>query len=214
MTCTGAVIAIAPAGASGVAVSFPPGGFRVRDCPRPDLEVRTIPPSGSFFPIGTTPVRVETLSGSACTFDVIVLPEIRVDTSGNLLFAGIKGHPVNTTTGELYEEFPPDLYLGGPIPLFESRYHASGLARDNNLTSALGTNWAHNFDWSVKSLVPDGSRVGVVSPCGRLHQFVASGNNFVLQSPTEVPVQLIAASGGLVFADPIAERTYTIHRAG
>src|SRR4029077_14588984 len=50
--------------------------------------------------------------------------------------AHVEGHRISTATGELYDWLPPDLSLGGPLPLEFRRYYASEL-RVNGVASRL-----------------------------------------------------------------------------
>ena len=69
-------------------------------------------------------------------------PETEGESNGN---SGYGGEPISTATGELYFS-ATDLFLGGPLPLSFGRYYASLLMNDENVESALGTNWMHSFD--------------------------------------------------------------------
>jgi RHS repeat-associated protein len=139
-------------------------------------------------------------------------PTTRISTANRPNAGTEPQDPVNTTTGELYEQMRPDIQLRGPLPLFLARYYASRLTSDGNVASALGTNWSHNFDWSVKT--PDANTVNVVTARGRVYAFTKSGNNFSLQSPLYVPVQLIQNASGFVFGNPLTEMIYTFNTSG
>jgi hypothetical protein len=57
------------------------------------------------------------------------------------------GEPISTATGEMFDpELPPDLFLGGPLPLQFRRYYAS-LITAGGVITRMGNNWAHNFEW-------------------------------------------------------------------
>jgi hypothetical protein len=66
-------------------------------------------------------------------------------TSAQIPQIAIGGDPINTSTGEFFGSEGLDLNLGGPMPLFFSRYVASRLASDGIITANLGQNRSHNF---------------------------------------------------------------------
>ncbi|MDH5543916.1 MAG: DUF6531 domain-containing protein, partial [Nitrospinota bacterium] len=89
------------------------------------------------------------LSGSITIFIYVDLPLTPVGGSGSdFPDAGTDGDPVNTHTGELFFTEPPDINLGGPLPLRFQRYYASKL-RVAGIGGSLGNNWRHNFEWSI-----------------------------------------------------------------
>jgi len=56
--------------------------------------------------------------------------------------------PIAVATGELFDaSIPPDLALGGPLPLEFRRSYGSLLNTANGVASRLGNNWVHNFEW-------------------------------------------------------------------
>ncbi len=141
--------------------------------------------------------------------------DILQTTTGNQYSAGETNDPINTTTGELYEALDPDLVrAGGPMLVAFRRYYASRIASDNAIFGALGTNWLHNYDWTIRSLADDGTRIGVVDSRGRVHRFVRSGTNWTLEGPLDVSVQLVQTASGYTFGDPIEERTFTFDTGG
>jgi RHS repeat-associated protein len=208
LTCPLNMVVVAPPGQITAVVDFVVG---LKNCGTAPIQYSHLP--GSMFPITTTTVTV-TVSGQTCQFTVTVIeaPPIKGESTSNQPFSTHTNDPISTTTGELYEQLDPDIDLGGPIPLQFTRYYASRLASDGNLSSALGTNWAHNFDWTVKT--PDANSAHVVSAHGRLHRFTRSGSTFTLQSPLQVPVQLVQNAGGYVFGNPLTEMIYTFNTAG
>ncbi len=78
------------------------------------------------------------------------------------------GEPISTFSGELFNQFGPDLSLGGPMGLSFSRYYSSALSSDAIATSTLGTNWRHNFDWQLSEL---NEKIDVLSQDGSLIDF-------------------------------------------
>lgn len=102
-----------------------------------------------------------------------------------------KGDPICTATGEHYFT-TTDIFLGGPLPLAFSRYYASMLGADGNVTSALGNNWMHNFDIR---LVVSGQEATVVYYRGKIIQFQKAGGDWVLKNPEPVTYQLVEPGG-------------------
>jgi hypothetical protein len=82
-----------------------------------------------------------------CLLRIIVSFNSIPNTAGNYPWSVLLGDPVNAFTGELVMREPPDLVLGGPMPLVFARYYASRLQADALVNSRLGNNWSHNFDW-------------------------------------------------------------------
>ncbi len=146
-----------------------------------------------------------------CVFEVRVSTNI-ITTAGNNPWSAYAGDPVNTYTGELVTEEPPDLFLGGPMPLYFSRYYASRLQADALLNSRMGNNWSHNFEW--RSYLMLTNQAIVVSPKGLAVHFNKSGTNWVLQSPTHMPFQLTDNGTNFVFGDPRDNRLYNFNTNG
>lgn len=113
--------------------------------------------------------------------------------------SGDDGDPVNMFTGELFFSEGPDLYLGGPLPLFFDRYYASFLARDGRAASALGPNWMHTFDWQLSH---EGDLLEVTAPTGRVVFFKRMEEVWVQQTHPDLPYQLHETDAGFRFADP------------
>jgi predicted outer membrane repeat protein len=94
--------------------------------------------------------------------------------------SGDDGDPVNTLTGALFQEFPPDLDLGGPLPVAFSRYYASGLAA-LGISGRLGTNWRHTYEWSLVDNTGTTGFVEITSPQGRRISFELVSSSFELR---------------------------------
>jgi RHS repeat-associated protein len=145
------------------------------------------------------------------------LVEVRVSnvgstTAGNHPWSTYVGDPVNAYTGELVTQEQPDLFLGGPMPLYFSRYYASRLQADSLVNSRLGNNWSHNFEW--RALVGMTNEAAVISPEGFVARFNKSGANWVLQSPKHLPFQLVTSGSNTIFGDPRDNRLYTFNTNG
>lgn len=121
---------------------------------------------------------------------------------------GTDADPVSTRNGELFRRFPPDLDLGGPLPLRFERYYASNLLADGNIASKLGDNWLHNFRWKVDRAF--GSNALLVTNRGRAVRFVRSGSSWLRVGRGDIPFQLAdnAATNGLTLLDPRDQRIY------
>jgi len=119
--------------------------------------------------------------------------------------------PVSEATGELFEPYSSDLYLGGPMRLSFRRYYASLLV-SNGITSKMGNNWMHNFDYSI-TFTP--GRATVIMFGGKTVTFQASGTLWQLSKPDMMGYQLAAvASGGYQFLDPASNLIYTFTSSG
>ncbi len=131
-----------------------------------------------------------------------------VDQNTNTLTAG---HPISTATGELFgHDETPDLDLGGPLDLAFHRYYASLLV-PNGVTSALGSNWMHNFD--VKASV-SGNDATVTLFRGKTVKFTQSAGAWQLSSVERLPYQFAAAGSGFQFLDAASHLIYTFSSAG
>lgn len=113
--------------------------------------------------------------------------------------------PISTFSGELFLPQPPDLNLGGPLPLLFSRYYAAFLER-NGILHSLGPNWTHNFNWKLKRT---GSLADVISDTGRATRFTNTvGTTWFQVGQFDQPFQLIESGGGFVLGDPRTQLEY------
>lgn len=150
-------------------------------------------------------------SGSgSCTFTVEVV-EPTVNTGANAPNSVTVGDPVNSFTGELVLEPPPDLHLGGPLPLEFRRHYASAKDLDGLSPSPLGHNWTHNFDWRLRHE----SDLAVVSmPDGRVARFLLDGATWQLQGVQPTPFALRQEVDAWRFADPRGNLVYSFDAGG
>ncbi|UCG56420.1 MAG: hypothetical protein JSU70_16350, partial [Phycisphaerales bacterium] len=132
------------------------------------------------------------------------------DSADNNDTSATDADPVNTFTGELFNQFVPDIDLGGPMPLFFARYYASGLL-NANITGSLGNNWRHNFEWTLTYV---GTDVYIVNHRGRLIQFSQNGPAWDLAGKTDIVYQLSEAGGTFTLLDPRSEQLYTFNPNG
>jgi YD repeat-containing protein len=121
------------------------------------------------------------------------------------------GDPVSTGTGELYQAFPPDLDLGGPLPLVFQRYYGS-LIKVNGVTTRLGNNWMHNFEWALNV---SGSTAIVTFYGGKAISFTKTGTNWLLSAPARAGYQFASPSAGTYqLLDPRTNLVYTFGGTG
>ena len=122
-------------------------------------------------------------------------------TPGEREKSGDDGDPVNTLTGGLFGSFPPDLDLGGPLPVTFSRYYASDLAA-LGISGRLGDNWRHNFEWSLVDNTGSTGFVDVVNPRGRRITFELVSGSFELSGLLDVRYQLADTGSTFTLGDP------------
>jgi len=132
--------------------------------------------------------------------------EVAPLTNANLHYAATNLEPINTFTGELFNDYPPDLNLGGPMPLYFQRYYASYLRR-NYVLGDLGSNWRHNFDshlnWS-------GTEITFTTYKGRVTEFRNNGSSWDQLTNNDTSYQLLVNGGeDVVLYDPDDDRIYT-----
>ncbi len=132
-------------------------------------------------------------------------------TGGNTKDAGSAGDPVNTFTGELYNHYPADLRLGGPMPLEFRRYYASRILTDGLITGALGDNWLHNFDWK---LTTSPTLTTVIDSTGREINFAKPFSSWRITGKVDIPFRLDEDAGEFTLADPRTDRLYRFDTAG
>ncbi|HEY3216120.1 MAG TPA: DUF6531 domain-containing protein [Candidatus Eisenbacteria bacterium] len=70
-------------------------------------------------------------------------------TAANIPYSGAWPGGVDMATNELFFAEPPDLCLGGPLPLCFGRYYASLLDREGMASGHVGTNWLGTYDWKL-----------------------------------------------------------------
>jgi RHS repeat-associated protein len=134
-------------------------------------------------------------------------------TSSEVPESGDDGDPVNTLTGELFNAYPPDLHLGGPLPVFFARYYASGLDGLGR-SGRLGTNWRHNFEWSLVDDTGTTGLVHILDPTGRPITFEQVGSDFELRDLLDVRYQLADTGSTLTLGHPDTGMLYTFDGTG
>jgi RHS repeat-associated protein len=117
------------------------------------------------------------------------------------------GEPVSTAAGEAFDAFE-DLFVDGPMPLHFTRFYASSLAAEGQITGSLGTNWLHTFDEQISV---NGSTAEVVVSHGRAIIFDGSGTTWTTASGYSYPwaYQLEQSGSTFTFYDPEAQTVRT-----
>ena len=114
--------------------------------------------------------------------------------------------------GELVYDPPPDLALGGPMPLRFDRHYASIRAWEPSSSAFLPTTNFHiPYDWKLSVTV---AGVTIVSDRGRVFRFQSvDPGGWALISPLDAPYQLVQQAGSYSFADPIGQMRYSFDAA-
>jgi RHS repeat-associated protein len=134
-------------------------------------------------------------------------------TAVNVPTSGWATNQVNAYSGELVLEVE-DMNLGGVLPLYFSRYYASGLDRDGYVSSQMGNNWSHNFSWRMARGEDQGvETASVISPRGLVIRFRKnmSSGLWELVKPLDTPFALIQNTGNFAFIDPVEGLLYNFH---
>ncbi len=119
------------------------------------------------------------------------------------------GDPVSTATGEVTAS-AVDLSLGGPFPLAFARSYGS-MFNGSGITSALGANWMHNFDASLR-ILSDTATVTVYP--GKAASFRKLGGVWQRLGPAASNDQLVESGGNYEFVSPADGLIYTFSSAG
>jgi YD repeat-containing protein len=138
-------------------------------------------------------------------------PTITANTTGNQVSSGNTNDPINTFTGELFGIESVDLELRGPMPLLFVRYHASKIASDGQITSALGRNRLHNFD---AKLTVAGTNATAVLSSGRVVQFTKTGNVWTQSGRADIVFQLVESGGTFLLAEVRTQTLWTFDASG
>jgi RHS repeat-associated protein len=149
-----------------------------------------------------------------CHLHIIVTNNVLL-ASANYPQSALTGDPVNAFTGALVISEPPDLDLGGPMPLQFRRVHDSALDGSLLIRSPLGINWAHNFDTRV---IRVGNRMDMVTFQGMRAQFLKSNNVWQAINSAGKSFEVIESVNGgntnLVLGDRRANAIYTFDSMG
>jgi len=131
-------------------------------------------------------------------------------TTANYNTSGTSDDPINTYTGELFKQYPPDINLGGPKSLYFVRYYASSLL-SANISGSMGGNWRHNFEWTLTNT---GTDISIVNHKGRFIQFTQNESTWDLTGKTDIVYQLDETAGVFTLLDPCNRHMYTFNASG
>ena len=154
------------------------------------------------------------IASGDCSLHVIVTNNVTL-AAANYPQSAVSDDPVNAFTGGLTQSEPPDLDLGGPMPLQFRRYYDSGLDGSLLIRSPLGINWAHNFDTRV---IRFNDRVDLVTFQGARAQFRKTNDVWQAINSAARSYQMIESVNGgttnLVVGDRRANLIYTFDSFG
>jgi RHS repeat-associated protein len=119
--------------------------------------------------------------------------------------------PVSTFSGKEVFTEPPDLNLGGPLPVFFQRHYDGALAEDGVVNSALGPNWQHNYDIALSV---NGTNATVGFRLGRILRFQNDGANWNLIERTDIPFRLLQNGPDFILGDPRSQFMYFFNAGG
>src|SRR5207245_2563486 len=117
--------------------------------------------------------------------------------------------PVSTATGEYYE-LVPQISLGGPLPLYFTRYYGAFL-RATGVAGALGNNWTHNFE---TALYLNGKEAVVRLFRGQPVRFSQGEGGWRLAGAERYPYQLLSTGSSYRFLDVSENLIYTFDGSG
>lgn len=150
-------------------------------------------------------------------FNIIMLRLLPdASSTANLSSSAVAADPINSFTGELYNDWGSDLFMDGtPMPVGLNRLYGAFLGLDGNIAlpqGTMGENWLHHFDYR---LVQRTTTVEVITNRGRVVTFEpAPGGTYDLVGLQDVPFQLSTASGDFAFLDPRIDFVYHFHVGG
>ena len=151
-------------------------------------------------------------AGANCPLSItVVAANGEPGSNGDETDSGEDSDPVNTFSGELFESYPPDLRLDGPMPLEFRRYYSSGLVDFDGRRGRLGDGWRTNYGMSLSG---DSGRIDIDFRYGRRIRFDKVGPDWLLTSPTDGRFQLVEDGGDLVLMDPSDQRHYRFFADG
>jgi RHS repeat-associated protein len=145
-------------------------------------------------------------------YNITAVGGVTPPTWGQNTYTAVLGEPVSGATGELFGQNAPDLVENSPIAFTFERYYASYLAV-NNVTSALGTNWMHNYDVKL-ALNSAGTTATVTLFRGKTITFTKTGSNWQLSSTERLPYQLVSSGNGFQFMSPASRLIYDLDSGG
>ncbi len=117
--------------------------------------------------------------------------------------------PISTWTGEVTADVV-DLSLGGPLPLLFARAYGSQM-NASGITSALGSNWMHNFDASL-TIFSISATVRLYP--GKSVSFDKSSGNWMLAGTNASNDQLVEVGGNFDYVSSADGLIYRFSGAG
>jgi RHS repeat-associated protein len=132
------------------------------------------------------------------------------DNGANNEGSGTTDDPINTFTGELFNQYGPGLSLGGAMPMVFSRYYSSRLIT-SNIYGSLGDNWRHNHEWTLSRI---GTTVTIVNHSGRLIRFIDNGVTWDLNGNIDIAYQLAENAGIYTLLDPQTSLLHNFNSSG
>src|SRR5260221_397753 len=164
----------------------------------PCMDMYYCPPSGP-----SSPGPLNTSHGVA-SWSVNITLQIVSPTVTQTPNTGSSDDPVSTATGEYYE-LVPQISLGGPLPLYFTRYYGAFL-RATGVAGSLGNNWTHNFE---TALYLNGKEAVVRLFRGQPVRFSQTESGWRLAGAERYPYQLLSAGGAYRFLDASENLIYT-----
>lgn len=137
-------------------------------------------------------------------------PEPTGNGPANFAASGTSEDPVNTYTGDLFNQYPPDINLNGPMPLFFARYYASSLMA-SYINGSMGNNWRHSFEWTLKD---NETTLYIIDSQGRRIDFNQNGATWELTGKTDIVFQLAEDAGVFTLFDPRDQLLYKFNATG
>ncbi|MCP5559020.1 MAG: RHS repeat protein [Verrucomicrobiaceae bacterium] len=191
----------------------------------PNVAVGDIQPGKPITGVGGVNVRIKavgegtanvtfsgTYNGIPVDYTVMVVVKPALTSTGANLWDLDAGDPISTATGEYHGSEGIDLFLGGPMPLYFSRYYASQLAADGRVIAHLGKGRSHNFASHMELVAYQ--RYHLVLPDGRVLTFQKTGAKWVLLRPLDVPYELIESAGGFLLGHPHTQQIWSYNDKG
>lgn len=173
-----------------------------------------LPPDAIGIQATATRPGNNTSSSSSCFLfdDICPIPYSPFFTfAANTPQAGTVQDPISTFTGEFFDALPPDIDLGGPMPLLFQRVYGARLKPDGRIAGKLGENWLHNFEMFLTNKT---TTVEVVHYPATYLLFTNQTGSYNLLNRKDVPYQLRATNANFLFLDPRSQRIYTFNNTG
>ena len=193
-----------------------------------DPTIATISPAGPVISLGpvTFTVTTGTKAGSSSIIFLISgdpggcvsptsysIPITVKDVPGGTPPTGTYGkqviEPISMATGALINDWS-DLRLRGPLPIEFTRHYDSTIAAVGRVSSALGPNWMHSFDLSLKL---NGSTAAVSWYDGDSITFTSSGGQWTQSSTNPFIYQMVQSGTSYLLLDPSSQYVYAFDGA-